>query len=103
MFLPLQSSLQCPEPPQHFAQPFKAIWVDASHRCRNPNEDLPKDFHEKKDEHYESLDSLLVSRKFTEKSKSTLTDKSKLLNANMLDNKLEKVGSLGRRRQYINA
>ena len=70
---------------------FKAIWVDASYRYRNTNKDLPKDFHEKKEEYYESLDLPLDSRKFTKKLKSTLADKLKSLNANIPDNKLVKV------------
>lgn len=70
---------------------FKAIWVEASYRYRNPNKDLPKDFYEKKEAYYELLGLPLYSREFTKQLKSTLTDKLKALNANIPDNKLVKV------------
>eukprot|EP00919_Chromeraceae_sp_WS-2016_P015224 GHVR01035888.1.p1 GENE.GHVR01035888.1~~GHVR01035888.1.p1 ORF type:complete len:106 (-),score=3.71 GHVR01035888.1:2426-2743(-) len=34
---------------------FKAIWINRSYRYRNPNNDLPKDFYEKQESYYKSL------------------------------------------------
>ena len=70
---------------------FKAIWVDASYRYRDPNKDLPKDFYKKKEAYYKSLDLPIDSREFIEKLKSTLTDKLKTLNANIPENDLVQV------------
>lgn len=70
---------------------FKAIWVDASYRYRDPNKDLPKDFYKKKEAYYKSLDLPIDSREFIEKLKSILTDKLKTLNANIPENDLVQV------------
>ena len=70
---------------------FKAIWVDKSYRYRDPNKDLPKDFHEKKEAYYTSLDLPVNSKEFVKQLKSSLTENLKALNSNIPDNKLVQI------------
>jgi TnpA family transposase len=70
---------------------FKAIWVDKSHRYRDPNKDLPKDFYEKKETYYKSLNLPVDAKEFVKQLKSSLTENLKALNSNISDNKLVQV------------
>lgn len=70
---------------------FKAIWVDKSYRYRDPNKDLPKDFYEKKEAYYKSLDLPVDAKEFVKQLKSSLTENLKALNSNIPDNKLVQV------------
>ena len=67
---------------------FKAIWVESSYRYRNPNKDLPKDFYDRREFYYKSLDLPLKPKRFIKKLKKILTGSLKALNANIPNNRL---------------
>ncbi|MBY0155386.1 Tn3 family transposase [Cytobacillus firmus] len=48
----------------------KEIWVEGSDRYRNPDEDLPQDFEERREENYKALNKPLDAETFVENIKS---------------------------------
>lgn len=46
----------------------KSIWVAGANHYRNPDEDLPVDFEEKRDTYYQALGMPLEAKTFTSKS-----------------------------------
>lgn len=69
----------------------KIIWIEGAHRYRNPADDLPKDFDEKR-EHYFKLAGLpLNAKEFTAPRKKALHENLKALNDTILANKNVKI------------
>lgn len=64
----------------------KMIWIEGSFRYRNPDDDLPKDFDEKREYYYELLGLPLHTKDFTEPRKKELHENIKLLNDTVLKN-----------------
>jgi TnpA family transposase len=64
----------------------KEIWVEGSDRYRNPEEDLPVDFEEKRKENYEALKKPLDADLFIESLKTKMTKSLDLLNQNIPKN-----------------
>jgi hypothetical protein len=52
----------------------KEIWVNGANRYRNPDEDLPTDFEERREENYQALKQPLDSKAFTNKIRQTMYD-----------------------------
>ena len=52
----------------------KEIWVDGANKYRNPDEDLPADFEENRDEHYLALDKPKEAEEFIAKLQQEMRD-----------------------------
>ncbi len=59
----------------------KEIWVAGAHRYRNPDEDLPTDFHTKRDEYYKALKQPRAAAEFTDKLQAEMREALRSLNA----------------------
>ena len=70
---------------------YKAVWIQNSYRYRDPNEDLPRDFEQKKQEYYKMLGLPISAKKFTADLKKSLREHLKSLNTNIIDNDLVKI------------
>ena len=64
----------------------KEIWVKGASRYRNPDEDLPKDFDEKREEYYKELNLPLSAEKFVTQLQEKLTKSLVLLDKNIPKN-----------------
>lgn len=69
----------------------KEIWVLGAERYRNPEEDLPQDFEEHKEEHFKALKIPLDVELFISKIKEMMKDKLSLLNQGFEDKSNQKV------------
>lgn len=61
----------------------KEIWVDGADRYRNPDEDLPGDFAEKRDVYYAGLNLPEDAREFSRSVREQLEQELRLLNATL--------------------
>jgi len=64
----------------------REIWVLGSRRYRNPEEDLPQDFEEKKAEYYEELGIPMDAKAYVSSIKAEMTQALKELDEGMLTN-----------------
>jgi TnpA family transposase len=69
----------------------KMIWIEGAHRYRNPIDDLPKDFKEKRDHYFQLVGLPLKAKEFTEPRKKELHENLKALNDTILSNKNVKI------------
>ncbi len=65
----------------------KLIWVKGSYRYRDPEEDLPKDFEERKEYYYELLGLPLYPKEFIEQLKNSSKEHLTMLNNTINSNK----------------
>jgi len=65
----------------------KSVWIEGAYRYRNPDEDLPKDFDDRRDYYYSLLDLPLDADKFVKALQEKLQKSLKELNDSILDNK----------------
>ncbi len=70
---------------------FKAIWIKRSYRYRNPEEDIPKDFQQKREYYYQALGLPLDSKEFITKLQNSLKNSLENLNNKILNNNLVKI------------
>ena len=70
---------------------FKGIWIKRSYRYRNPNEDIPKDFEQKRISYYRYIGLPFNAKKFTAKLKNSLKESLENLNINIPNNHLVKI------------
>ena len=69
----------------------REIWVVGANRYRNPDEDLPDDFDELRDEYYDKLKLPKNAKDFIEKIKQEMEKELRILNKNMQKNKKVKI------------
>jgi TnpA family transposase len=69
----------------------KEIWVEGSSRYRNPDEDLPHDFEERREENYKALNQPLDAESFVNQIKKELIQGLEQLNARMPKNDKVKI------------
>jgi len=69
----------------------KRLWVQGAHSFRNPKEDLPKDFDERKEFYYKLLNLPLCAKEFIKAIKDELQSEMQGLNNGILDNALVKI------------
>lgn len=77
----------------------KEIWVNGANRYRNPDEDLPADFDEKRDEYYLALNKPKEAEEFTSKLQQEMRDALSMFNDGMPKN--TKVKILAKKGGYI--
>lgn len=77
----------------------KEIWVNGANRYRNPDEDLPADFDEKRDEYYLALNKPKEAEEFTSKLQQEMRDALSMFNEGMPKN--TKVKILAKKGGYI--
>jgi TnpA family transposase len=70
----------------------KEIWVEGADRYRNPDEDLPADFTQQREEYYTALNQPLDVEAFIARERQALSDALALLNAGMPRNPKVKIG-----------
>ncbi|WP_341789694.1 Tn3 family transposase [Rickettsia endosymbiont of Polydrusus tereticollis] len=70
---------------------FKAIWIKRSYRYRNPEEDIPKDFEQKKQQYYQELGLPLDDKEFITKLQNALERGLENLNSKIPNNNLVKI------------
>lgn len=70
---------------------FKAIWIKRSYRYRNPEEDIPKDFEQKKQQYYQELGLPLDDKEFITKLQNALERGLENLNSKISNNNLVKI------------
>ncbi len=66
--------------------PCKEIWVAGANRYRNPDEDLPADFEERREEHYHALKQPLDAEAFIATLKAAMAEGLATLNDGMPKN-----------------
>lgn len=64
----------------------KEIWVEGADRFRNPDEDLPSDFRDKRDEYYAALNLKKEAKPLVDLLKAMMKEKLKVLNDGMPKN-----------------
>ncbi len=64
----------------------KEIWIGQANRYRNPDEDVPADFSDKRDEYYGALNLPQKGTEFVKTLKQTLTDSLQALNVSLPGN-----------------
>lgn len=69
----------------------KMIWIEGAHRYRDPNDDLPKDFDEKRDHYYNMLGLPLKVDDFINPRRQLLDDHLKSLNDTIIANNKVKI------------
>ncbi len=69
----------------------KEIWIEGADRYRNPDEDLPQDFEENKEEYFEALKIPLDVEPFIKDIKQLMKDKLHMLHQGLEDKSNEKV------------
>ena len=77
----------------------KEIWVNGANRYRNPDEDLPADFDEKRDEHYLALNKPKEAEEFTSKLQQEMRNALSMFNDGIPKN--TKVKILAKEGGYI--
>jgi Tn3 transposase DDE domain len=65
----------------------KEVWVDEGHRYRNPEQDLPQDFDEKRQGYYQALHQPLDVEQFIEHLQKQMGEALKMLDENLPDNR----------------
>ena len=70
---------------------FKAIWIKRSYRYRNPAEDIPKDFDQKRNDYYQILGLPLDAKQFVRKLQISLSENLEALNTKIRSNPLVKI------------
>ena len=79
----------------------KVVWVEGASRYRNPDEDLPTDFAEKRSQYYQALNLPSQSDIFISQLKTTLASHLHLINHSMPKNNLVKILTVGKNRIRI--
>jgi TnpA family transposase len=79
----------------------KEIWVVGADRYRNPDEDLPRDFDERRSEYYQSLGLTEDGKAFVGKIRAEATAALRRLNGSILFNRKVKLQWRGRNRISI--
>lgn len=74
----------------------KEIWVEGANRYRNPDDDLPSDFDERREEYYKALKLPLNPDIFIDELKHKMRTALEKLNAGLPKNKLVKILSKGK-------
>ena len=69
----------------------KIIWIEGASRYRNPNDDLPKDFEERREYYYEMMGLPLKASDFIDPLKEKLHQSMKELNASIISNDKVKI------------
>lgn len=69
----------------------KEIWVEGANRYRNPDEDLPQDFEENKEEHFQALKAPLDVELFISEIIQLMKDRLSLLNQGFEDKSNQQV------------
>lgn len=69
----------------------KEVWIEGSDRYRNPDEDLPHDFEERKEEHFEALKVPLDVELFISGIMQLMKDRLSMLNQGFADKSNQKV------------
>ena len=69
----------------------KEIWVPGADKYRNPDEDLPEDFHEEKDRYYESLNLSRDARAFTLALRAEMEHELRAFNAGIVEDPLVRI------------
>ncbi|WP_342260178.1 Tn3 family transposase [Candidatus Tisiphia endosymbiont of Metellina segmentata] len=69
----------------------KLIWIEGAYRYRDPCEDLPQDFDERKEYYYKALGVPLDGKEFTSKLRDSLDKHLQELNANISANPKVKI------------
>jgi TnpA family transposase len=64
----------------------KEIWIESANRYRNPAEDVPPDFNEKRKMYYDALSLPISGKKFVKRLKKQMRKALRALNDNMPDN-----------------
>ena len=64
----------------------KEIWIESANRYRNPAEDVPSDFNEKRKIYYDALSLPISGKKFVKRLKKQMRKALRALNDNMPDN-----------------
>src|SRR5690606_25639707 len=77
----------------------KEIWVDGANKYRNPDEDLPADFDENRDEHYLALNKPKEAEEFIAKLQQEMRDALVMFNNGLPKN--TKVKILPKKGGYI--
>jgi DNA-binding cell septation regulator SpoVG len=80
----------------------KEIWVKSANKYRNPDDDLPKDFDNKKDFYYSDLGVTTDSQVFVDNLKSSLCNALKNFNDSVLNNdKVKLIADSKKRNRFI--
>ena len=69
----------------------KEIWINGSFKYRNPEEDLPKDFEEKREEYYKKLNVPLSPTSFLENIKLKMAEHLNIFDENLPNNQYIKI------------
>ncbi|NDI36290.1 Tn3 family transposase [Chengkuizengella sediminis] len=69
----------------------KEVWIEGANRYRNPDEDLPQDFEERKKEHFQALKAPIDSDLFISKIKQVMKYRLNQLNQGFKDKSNQKV------------
>lgn len=69
----------------------KEIWVEGARRFRNPDDDLPKDFDARRDEHYQRLNQPRDAQVFTARLKARMEQALEAFNQDLPHNPLVKI------------
>lgn len=84
VFQTLKDKLRCRE-----------VWIAGANKYRNPEEDLPKDFEDKKESYFNALNMPLNADEFIEKLKYSMRTALKKLNNNIPHNKKVSILDIG--------
>jgi len=79
----------------------KEIWVVGADRYRNPDDDLPRDFDDRRASYYSALNLTQDARTFTAVAKAELERELRLLNAEIPDNRTVRILDRGENRISI--
>lgn len=66
----------------------KEVWVSGAYKYRNPVDDLPKDFAEKREQYFQLLDAPLLAQDFIENLKQEMRQHIEAFDNNFPENKL---------------
>ncbi|EJQ92773.1 Tn3 family transposase (plasmid) [Bacillus mycoides] len=69
----------------------KEVWIEGADRYRNPDEDLPQDFEERKEEHFQALKVPLEANLFISEIIRLMKDQLTLLNQGFEENSIQQV------------
>jgi TnpA family transposase len=69
----------------------KSIWVVGANHYRNPDEDLPTDFEEKRDTYYQALGMPLLAKTFTDQLQQEMHNALRMLDKNLPNNDKVKI------------
>jgi TnpA family transposase len=69
----------------------KEVWIEGADRYRNPDEDLPQDFEERKEEHFQALKVPLEADMFISEIIRLMKDRLTLLNQGFQENSNQQV------------